>query len=56
MRDLFFGIRPLRDQWNLGTKRTHLENGIGLSLLMDLRPMREHDTMHGDAYSIFLLK
>ena len=56
MRDFILGIRLLRDKWNLGTKRTHLDNGIGLSLLVELRPMREHATMHGDAYSIFLLK
>ena len=35
---------------------THLENGIGISLLMGLRPMREHATMHGDACSIFHLE
>ena len=37
------------------TKRTHLESGIEKSLLIGLRPMREHATMHGDACSIFHL-
>ena len=56
MRDLTLGIRPLQDLWNLGTKRTPLENRIGKILLMGLRPMREHATMHRDAYRIFHLE
>ena len=54
MRDLTLGIRLLWE--NLGTKRTHLENEIGKILLMGLRPMREHATMHRDAYKIFHLE
>ena len=56
IRDLALGIQPLRDEWNPRTKRTHLENRTGKSLLMSLRPMREHATMHGDACSIFHLE
>ena len=40
---------------NPETKRTHLESGIGKILLMGLKPMREHATMHGDSCSIFHL-
>ena len=40
---------------NPGTKRTHLKSRIGKILLMGLRPVREHATMHGDACSIFHL-
>ena len=54
MRDLTLGIRLLRE--NPRTKRTHLENGIGKILLMGLRPMKEHATMHRDAYRIFHLE
>ena len=39
------------ESWNL---KGSLENGIGISLLKDLRPMREHATMHRDAYCILI--